>query len=291
MLVKEYENARTYLYDYEIILLEHESVSQLILYSAYQNLTVSASDKCMFGAVLDEEMSVLLFCNVEPYNLVIYIISQDKDIVNAASIAVADYLVNNHIEITGIIAKNDVCTSFMTQYKKNINCIFTETQGMNIMEARKVNEIRPVEGTHRLATINEVKLIADWMIRFQIEALASEMDYEVALKKATSLIENNKVYIYENIEHKVVSMATTSRKLIHGMAISYVYTPEEFRGKGYAAANIYYLSKELLENDNEFCTLFVDKKNLISNRAYEKVGYKTLEENYEFVIQPIESQG
>jgi predicted GNAT family acetyltransferase len=172
----------------------------------------------------------------------------------------------------------------MDQYKKHINCTFAMKQGMDIMEIRKVNDIKPVEGSQRLALPEEAKLIADWMIQFQMESLASELDYEAALNKATKYIEENKIYIYENSEKKVVTMAIASRKLVHGMAITYVFTPEENRGKGYAAANMYYLSKNLLEQGYEFCTLFVDKKNPLSNRAYEKVGYKILEDNYEYMV-------
>jgi predicted GNAT family acetyltransferase len=159
---------------------------------------------------------------------------------------------------------------------------------MDIMEIRKINEIKPVEGKTRLVSGSEAKLIADWLIQYQLESLASEMDYEAALKKANDLIENKNMYVYENSENKAVSMAATQRKLKNGMAISMVFTPEEFRGKGYAAANIYYLSKELLENGCEFCTIFADKKNPVSNRAYEKVGYIILEENYDYSIMPAE---
>jgi len=287
MIVKEYETARTFLNNNENILLEHEAISQLILFNAYQNLITFESGKGMFGAVLEEENTVLLFCNVKPYSLVIYIACQDKDMVNAASITVADFFADNHIPITGIIAKNSVCQSFINHFKKCISCNFNEIRGMDIMEIRKVNEIKPVEGIHRTAVNAESKVITDWMIQFQIEALSSEINYEVALKKVTNLINNNKIFVYENIEHRIVSMATVTRKLIHGIAISYVFTPEEFRGKGYAAANIYYLSKELLEGGYDFCTLFADKKNLVSNRAYEKVGYISMEENYEYKVMPI----
>jgi predicted GNAT family acetyltransferase len=126
------------------------------------------------------------------------------------------------------------------------------------------------------------------MIEFQMEARASEMDYEAALNRANTLIENKKIYFYENLDHKVVTMAVAARELVHGIAITYVYTPEEFRGKGYAAANMYYLSKEMLEKGYEFCTLFVDKKNPLSGRAYEKVGFKTQEDNYEYKVIPAE---
>jgi predicted GNAT family acetyltransferase len=127
------------------------------------------------------------------------------------------------------------------------------------------------------------------MIRYQIEAAISEMDYEDALNKATSLVEEKQIYVFENPENKIVSMAAAFRKLVRGIAISYIYTPEEFRGNGYAAANIYYLSKQLLEQGNEFCTLFVDKKNPLSGRAYEKVGYHIVDESYEYKVVPVEA--
>ena len=286
MVVKEYEESQTFLNDYESILLKHESVSQLILYNAYQSKNDLINSKGMFGAVCEEENTVLLFCNVPLHNLVIYLVQQDNTV--PASIALADSLGNKHIIINGINAKLDICQSFMEQYKKYISCTFAEKLGMDIMEIRQINDIKPVEGIQRLALLEEAKHVTDWMIQFQLEALTSEMDYEAALKKATKYIEDKKIYLYENSEQKVVSMAVAARKLAHGIAITYVYTPEEYRGKGYAAANLYYLSKEMLVQGYEFCTLFVDKKNPLSTRAYEKVGYKILQENYEFSVIPTE---
>jgi predicted GNAT family acetyltransferase len=34
----------------------------------------------------------------------------------------------------------------------------------------------------------------------------------------------------------------------------------------------------------------VDKKNPLSNRAYEKVGYKVIEDNFEYKIIPLEER-
>ena len=64
---------------------------------------------------------------------------------------------------------------------------------MNIMEIRQVNDIKPVVGLTRLAIPNEVKQITEWMVQFQIEALAKEIDYESALVTSSKLI-NNKSY-------------------------------------------------------------------------------------------------
>lgn len=287
MVVKEYVNAVSFLDDYEAIMLQNEAVSQLVLYNAYQHRTEPKDNTCLFGAVLEEEQTILLFANAVPHNLVVYVVNSEN--VALASVALAVYLAKHNISINGITARLDVCQSFIEEYKKVVSCSFVEKLGTDILEIRKVKDIKPVEGRQRLALAVEVKQLTDWMIQYQIEALASEMDYEAALQKTMKLIEESRLYLFENHENKVVTMAAATRKLAHGISISYVYTPEAYRGKGYAAANIYHMSKLLLENGFKFCTLFVDKKNPLSARAYEKVGYKVLENNYNYKLIPIES--
>jgi predicted GNAT family acetyltransferase len=286
MIVKEYDSVEVFLEKYETVMLEREAVSQLLLYSAYQNRYNKLTEAGMFGAVLEDEQAVLLFCNLLPTGLTVYVAGQEN--IASAAAVLGDYFGDNNITINGIVARNDVCQNFLEKYKKNSGKTFTEMLGMDIMEIRKVNDITPVEGVQRLAVENESKMLTDWMIEFQIEALTCELDYEAALKKIMKYIDNQSIYLFENDEHIVVTMAVITRKLPHGTAIAYVYTPEEYRGKGYAAANMYYLSKKLLEQGGEFCTLFVDKKNPLSNRAYEKVGYKILEDSYEYRIVPAE---
>lgn len=282
MVVKEYENAQSFLLQYEKLMLEQEVISQLILYNAYHNLSTKVNKDCFFGAVINEEVAILLFCNVAPYNLVVYAASPQYQ--KEAVETLADYIYSHHIAINGINAKYEICQSFILQYKNEANAVFTEKFGMDIMELRKLNDIQLVEGKSRNALPSEAKLVTDWMISFQLEAMASEMDYEEALNNVINYIEHHKVFVYENTRKKLVSMAIAARQLIHGVAINYVYTPEEHRGKGYAAANIYYMCKYYLDNGNDYCALFADKKSQISYRAYENVGFQVLEDNYDYKL-------
>lgn len=284
MVIKEYNNAQAFLDDNEAVLLQNEAVSQLILYNAYQNLTELGCKSCLFGTVQDEDNIWLYFCNVAPYKMVIY--SPVQEDLSEAVVTLAEYLGNNHILISGINARYDICQTFMEQYASIIPCTFVERIATDIMEIREVNDIKVTDGFHRLASIGEVKIITDWMIQYHIESLDTVMDYEAALNKANQLIKEGRIYVYENTEHEIVSMAAATRDLVHGIAITYVFTPEEFRGMGYAASNIYYLSKKLLDEGYEFCTLFVDKKNVVSARAYEKVGYQIVGDNYEYITIP-----
>ena len=285
MVVREYDNAQAYLDDYETNLLENEPVSQLILYNAYQVREGSTKEDISFGAVLDEgDFPLIHYCITPTYNMPIYAENEDKDKIIKASAQLAKHLADKKISIMGLNARYEVCQAFASEYKKHIESNFIEKLGMDIMVLRELNYVDLIEGTARFASMDEVKLITEWMIEFQIESRASVINYEDALHNAKKYIEDNRVYVFEDTQQEVVSMAIATRKLANGIAISNVYTPEEFRGKGYAASNIFYMCKDILDKGYKFTTLFVDKKNLISNRSYEKLGFQIVDNNYDFQL-------
>lgn len=283
MEVKVYKNSDAYLNENEAVLLKQEAISQLILYDAYKANQGSEDNVGLFGVVMDENLPILHFSNLPDHNLSIYIQDDGKDI-HSAIMLLADYMVENRIIPEGLNAKYEVCEAFIEQFSKGVECTFAQIMAVDIMEIRQVDEVISAGGKTRLAIPNEVKLITEWMVQFQIEALAKEIDYESALVRISKLINNNRLYLYEDSQGVVVSMAAATRQLANGIAINYVYTPEEYRGMGYAAANIYNISKMYLDEGNDFCTLFVDKNNMLSKRAYEKVGYYILDDMYEYKL-------
>lgn len=282
MILKEYKDAASFLQDYEPVLLEREAISQNILYHAYHRKAEEVQEKEYYGAVLEEKDTILLFCIDSKQCLLIYSIQSEG--MPEASLHLADYLDNKNIMLQSINAKEEVCRHFIEQYKKHLPCTSSLRMEMDIMELRSVNEATPIEGNQRLALNLEIKMLADWMIQFLIETFANETDYEEILSKVTDFVSKEKVYLYENKEHVVVSMAIVARKLTRGSAIMYVFTPEEHRGKGYAAANVYYLCKRLLAEGNEYCTLLVDRKNPFDARVYEKIGFHILEDICEYAL-------
>ncbi len=282
MKVEVASSAKEFLERYEDIMLQQEAVSQLVLSLAYREAGGEKAGDSTFGAVMEEDTVLLLFCNVLPHDLAIHTVIQEKE--QEAAAVLADYVFEQQVKIQGILGRKDVCQGFINQYQKTTEGVFIEKLVADIMELRLLNEIWPSEGFQRRAHTDEVKMIADWMIEFQMETLTSELDYEAALAKAEQAVANGDVYVLEEEEQQVVTMAVTTKRLPHGIAIDYVYTPEEYRGKGYAATNMYYLSKALLAKGYQFCTLFVDKDNLLSHRAYEKVGYSVVGESYGYEL-------
>ena len=58
------------------------------------------------------------------------------------------------------------------------------------------------------------------------------------------------------------------------VAVNGVYTPPEWRRRGYATACVAELSERLLEQGFEFCVLYTDLENPTSNGIYTRIGYR-----------------
>lgn len=265
----------------EDILLEKESVNQLILFNGYVNREKDTCSDILFGRVEDESGVSLIFCNVSPYNLLINNLKEKDD--NAIK-ALVDYLIENKINIVGINSNKKVCDKFIEYYEGKTKCKFHERLAMDIMELRKLKSVILPKGYFREATEQDLDLVIDWHIRFTKECLNEVMNAEDFREKVISRIKDRVIYFFENENHIPVSMAAATRQLNKGISVSLVYSDDKKRGMGYGVAVVYSLSKLYLERGNEFCSLFVDKRNPISNGVYAKIGYKIVEDNFDYRI-------
>lgn len=292
MLIEIYDNGQMFLEKHEAVMLERESESQLILHNAYKKRGVEASNTNLFGAIISDEGPEILFCNVAPYNLVLYTVKRsefiESSVMDEATKTLGNYLITMQIPIKGINGNYDSCQGLINYYKANSSFAFQRRLVMDIMEVRELTDITQAEGKTRLGTEDDKLLVTDWLIQFDLEALSSETDYEQATKLATKLIENNSLYLLEDSSGKVVSMASTIRKLKNGSAISRIYTSKEERGKGYAMANLYNITESCLQEGSLFCTLFSDKESPMNVKSYKTLGYKVVNQQYEYNILSLE---
>ncbi len=284
MKIKIYKTVQEFLSENEKLLLENESVTQLIIHNAFVNREKVINREIIFGRIEEEEEGniKIIFANVKPYNLLIY--NLDNDTVKAVNLLV-EYLIEGEIALRGINANKKICNEFTEYYGYKMNCTFKKYLSMDIMEITKINErLNLPKGNFRLATLKDKELLIDWYIKFINEALNEEISYLDFKDKLNQRIESNNIYIFEDEKNRAMAMISVTRQLVNGVSVSYVYSSKEARGKGFGLAVVYHLSKEYLDKGNRFCTLFVDKKNPISNAVYKKIGYRILDNNYDYRI-------
>jgi len=269
-------NGREFVDQFKPVLLAHEVVYQLIMGNALANADVPCEPECFFGAVMDEsDRPVLLFGHKAPYRLLIH--SLDTTTIDEAVPLLVSYVVENQIDIAGVLASDAICSVFTARDSAHP---YQRAISMDIMELRALSDIPLAPGHFRQATEADLDLISRWHVEFNAEATGHPIDYTAAYEKNRARLSD--FYLFEDTTGTVCCMACIARKLLKGCCVSLVYTDPAQRGKGYCAALMHHLAKMQLAKGYEYLGLFVDQANPISNHTYKKVGYVILEDSIEY---------
>jgi uncharacterized protein len=151
------------------------------------------------------------------------------------------------------------------------------TVEMRIHELTSVQPVASVKGDLRLATEGDCALLMKWIPAFFCEV--AEIDYEPIEQIIESGLKRQSLYLWE--DSTPVSLAASKRSE-HFTRIGLVYTPPEYRRKGYATACVASLSQKFLDQGCLRCFLLTDLANPTSNYLYRKIGYQPISDWHEY---------
>jgi predicted GNAT family acetyltransferase len=145
----------------------------------------------------------------------------------------------------------------------------TRTVSQRIFELREViAPTSPPAGELRLARTDDAALLSEWIAGFLMEV--REVGDSEAL--VADRLRRAQLFVWDDDGPR--TMAAWAGKTPNGVRVNFVYTPPELRGRGYASACVAALSQRLLDDGNDFCCLYTDLSNPISNSIYQKIGYR-----------------
>jgi predicted GNAT family acetyltransferase len=125
-------------------------------------------------------------------------------------------------------------------------------------------------GHARPATANDAALLMDWMVAFQRDA---DLDDPLPTPEGIANAAAQGRYFLWVHEGRPVALAGKARRGRNWGSISPVYTPREFRGRGFAGAITAHLVDQIFAEDRQIACLYVDVNNPASNRCYAKLGF------------------
>ena len=150
---------------------------------------------------------------------------------------------------------------------------------MRVHQLTEVVPPDPPSGAFRQAVAADVSLLATWVEAFKVDLrLDDPQPGEEIVRdridegRLRDRIGEGRMYVWD--DQGPVSMAACSGPTPEGMRINFVYTPPEYRGRGYASACVADLSQLLLDDGRRFCALLTDLANPVSNRLYARLGYR-----------------
>jgi uncharacterized protein len=197
-----------------------------------------------------------------------------------------DYIKEKNKEVPGVVAQKHLADTFATLAKAafNLKTYFTMEQGL--YECREVDQSLMGSGTLRQVKPSELDLLTDWIIAFYIDVLNREPLRSETRERIATEIESGMYFFYE-IEGQPVSTAAFARPMKNGITINMVYTPNQFRRKGYATSCVAQLTQKLLEQRWKFTALYTDLNNPTSNSIYQKIGYRRVGDSAEIRLKPV----
>jgi uncharacterized protein len=183
--------------------------------------------------------------------------------------------------VPGVVAHAATALAFAELWTRATGQPHKTAMNQRIYELSEVTPPASVPGHLRPARDDELDLLADWYYQFNIDCHLPAMTPVEAREVATRALTNGALFLWE-VEGQVVSMAGRGRTSSHGISVGPVYTPVELRGHGYASACVAALSQQLLDAGWDFCTLYTDLDNPISNSIYQRIGYRPVCDSKEY---------
>lgn len=248
-------------------LLRHEEQNNLLI-SFARNDRKAETSGWLLATVKDDAGSVLLTAAcTPPFNLVLA--ETDNRPCLAAVKLLASELKTMRRMFPGVLAEQTLARRFAEEFAGTGR--YRINHSMTVMRLDRVANHTPSPGAARPLREEDLFFVPYWSRAFAEEAHVEQPGLDASIEQTRKRIGADTFYLWE--DRIPVSQACHARSTMHGAAISAVYTPPPYRGRGYASSLVAELSRVLLERGNRFCCLFADTANPVSCGIYRRIGY------------------
>lgn len=181
------------------------------------------------------------------------------------------HMSEKELKFSSVEAPQNTARTFAELWSQKMGYTTRLYRTTRLYELTNVIPPAPKEGQLRQATKKDRSLVYRWMHGFSID-IRDHIKEKSIRERAAQMLVDKRPYFWEDSVPR--SMAAWGGPTAHGIRISAVYTPPEFRGRGYASVCVAALSQAMLRSGKDFCCLFADRTNPVSNRLYQRIGYR-----------------
>jgi hypothetical protein len=278
--VQRFEDVEAFYQRVEPFLMQDE-VGHNVILGLHSHLMLSNTYEppLYLGYCAHEGEIVGVALRTPPYNLLLSKMAHEGAIEAFAQDAYAFYG-----EISGALGLKEIVAQFAQSWLKLTGQTSRLRRAERSFRLEKVIPVHGVSGEYCPATAGDYELMVQWSLAFAAEAL-DPMRREDMERSARSRLEGDpKVrgmrFWVDN--GRRVSMVGYGGPTPNGIRIGPVYTPPEFRQRGYATALTAAVSQEMLDQGRRFVTLYTDLSNPTSNHIYQTIGYQPVHDVDEY---------
>ena len=283
MLVKRLEDPRSFLEAASPLLLEDEARNNLILgIAGALHDHPSVYDEFHLWIVEDGRRVVGAALRTPPYNLVL-----GRPASRGALTALAETLRAERVDLPGCNGAVPEVEIFADAWSSLTRLALWRRTEQRIYRLTTVRAVTGVGGAARPATEDDRPLLAEWLRAFAAEALPRDTPDRGAERILDARLREGAGGFTLWDHGRPVSLAGWGGRTPSGVRIGPVYTPPEFRGRGYGSAVTAAVSAERLTFGRTFCFLYTDLANPTSNKIYTDIGYEPVCDSIDYAFDRV----
>jgi uncharacterized protein len=247
---------------------ERPAVNNLLLgllYRLVRRAEAGGPAQALLIGVFEAGVPKLAFLHMPPRTEIVFV-SVETGWEAALQAAVAHFQETGY-PLMGSVGPEPQNTIFAKALASSHQLLFNQL----IWETKKIEFPRPAEGSMRLASPKEVKLLVRWVRGFFKESLSKELSLDQAKDIMHQKFLERNFYVWDH--DGAQCMAGVERPTAHGMTVVLVYTPPQARGKGYASNLVAQMTDLYLRKGRKFLCLHTDAGFATSNKIYKSIGY------------------
>jgi len=171
--------------------------------------------------------------------------------------------------------------TFAQRYTARTGRAATPGIGTRLYRLDTVTPPAGVPGRLREAGRHDRDLVVGWVDAFSRESVPDQPRIDAAEQVDQRLRLGGLMWLWED-RGDPVSFLWLSVPVGGVVRVSAVYTPPELRGRGYASACVAGASARALAAGADTCVLYTDRSNPTSNRIYQRIGYRPVDDSQEY---------
>ena len=229
---------------------------------------------------VEENGTLLLAATMTPpHNL---LLTGDPGRIEESAAELTAALVREGWKIPGVFGPAEIARTVMKCLAAFVKKPFRLHQNLRMYDLTRVVLPASEGGRLRIAGPADLERITQWWYAARLEMMGGA-DPEECRQTAEFRLADGDIYVWDAGEP--VSMASKTRPTKRGISIGMVYTPADLRRHGYATACVAELSRLLLREGWEYCSLYADLANPISNSIYQKIGYRAIGDYEDYAFE------
>ena len=174
--------------------------------------------------------------------------------------------------VAAVGGPDDAPGAFAAEYATLRGVTHRLVDSMGTFELTAVTPLRPAAGTRAIAGPEHTAVVHAWLDAFHTETVPH--DPPVRADAGERAVATGRAHVWLDEHGTPVAYAFNNRDIDGWASVGPVYTPPQARGRGYATSLVASLSQYLLDQGRPGCTLFTNLANPISNKIYERIGYR-----------------